>query len=689
MSTKGRSSADYTGEVESPFLHEDLFVRESEEEWEPRVAALAAESPFVGTFKAYEKRPRSAIVPGVYRDSEGEHQVLHAFEGGPIPRSEESIEAEEEDLQKRLFPDSAIEFVDLEEWASVTYFAEPPITLGQARQTNAVLHSSAFDIRMMEVTRLSLMRSVASPSSGSPNYEFKLKSRVYYPRGGRRGQLAGTKVYPVVVIVHGSHFPYTDNTGAVELASHLGYEYLQRNLAKHGIVSMSISVNPVTMLGFSIRAAAEFILANLRLLKQLNTRGGHAIEHRFEDRLDMKSIGLLGQSRGGDAVVDTVVLLRSNANFKVKAACLIAPTDVTGIARSQDRLSLKASDDLRYLVLYGSHDGDTTGFDHLDVPNIPRHSVGTGFRHYDRATCDRTMVFVQGMTHNRFNEKWREERHYGDALHCFTDKPGWCPPPPHSTSPFDTGIRSAADHRQLAIDYVGGLFRLVLNGETSRLGLFNGLIVPVGNHNVSIQWSFGKVLEIENFKNPSQNALGGSATYTTTSRIPFRHTAARQQGIVPHDIDTFALKADTAGGTYRADIPPVYKDFSASGFDLLLLRMTSEFDVTSPATIRSGQLPKFKIRFRFGKPDGSVGSAEVDHRHIDIRGVRAPKRPFFHKICLCSTVLNVTKIVFHTLVIPLNRFRGVNWRDVQAVEFEAGPGTTAPIFVGSLAVARS
>jgi hypothetical protein len=591
------------------------------------------------------------------------------------------------DAQERLFPDSAIEFVDLEEWASVTYF-DDLIALGQPRQTSSILDTSNFAPRgrgILDATRLSLMRPVASPLSGSPNYEFKLKSRVYYPRGSRRRQLAGTKVYPVVVIVHGSHFPFTDNTGNVELANHLGYEYLQRNLAKHGIVSMSISVNAVSMLGYQIRAAAEFILANLRLLEQLNTPGRHATEHRFENRLDLKSIGLVGQSRGGDAVVDAAVLLRSNANFKVKALCSIAPTDLTGIARSEDRLSLKASDKLRYLVLYGSHDADISGFDHLGVdPRVPLHSLGTGFRHYDRATCDRTMVFVQGITHNRFNEKWREERHYGDALHCFVDQPSCSP---YSPGPFDTGIRSAADHRQLAIDYVGGLFRLALNGETSRLGLFHGLIVPVGNHNVSIQWSFGKVLEIENFDNPSQNALGGSITYTTTSRVHFRHTAALPQGIVPHD--TFALKANTAGGIYRADIPSVHKDFSANGFNLLLLRMTSEFDVTSPATIRSGQFPKFKIRFRFGKPDGSEGSAEVDHRHIDTRGVRAPNRPFFHKICFCSTVLNVTKIVFDTLVIPLNRFSGVNWRDVRAVEFQAGTGTTAPIFVGSLAVARS
>ena len=451
------------------------------------------------------------------------------------------------DAQERLFPDSAIEFVDLEEWASVTYF-DDLIALGQPRQTSPILDANNFAPRgrgILDATRLSLMRPVESPLSGSPNYEFKLKSRVYYPRGSRRGQLAGTKVYPVVVIVHGSHFPFTDNTGNVELANHLGYEYLQRKLAKHGIVSMSISVNAVSMLGYQIRVAAEFILANLRLLKQLNTPRGHATQHRFENRLDLKSIGLVGQSRGGDAVVDAVVLLRSNADFKVKAVCSIAPTDVTGIARSQDRLRLEASDKLRYLVLYGSHDGDISGFDHLGVdPNIPLHSLGTGFRHYDRATCDRTMVFIQGITHNRFNEKWREDRHYGDPKHCFVVQPYSPSVPP---GPFDTGIRSAADHRQLAIDYVGGLFRLALNGETSRLGLFNGLIVPVSNHNVSIQWSFGKVLEIENFKDPSKNALGGSATYTTTSRVHFRHAAARPQGIVPHDIDTFALKANTAG----------------------------------------------------------------------------------------------------------------------------------------------
>ncbi|MCI0601359.1 MAG: hypothetical protein L0Y60_17955, partial [Beijerinckiaceae bacterium] len=42
---------DETGRLESPFLDEELFVGDSEEEWEPRVAALVAESPFQSAFE--------------------------------------------------------------------------------------------------------------------------------------------------------------------------------------------------------------------------------------------------------------------------------------------------------------------------------------------------------------------------------------------------------------------------------------------------------------------------------------------------------------------------------------------------------------------------------------------------------------------------------------------------------------
>jgi hypothetical protein len=51
VSTKERSSVDYTGEVVSPVLDEEFFVGEPAEEWGPRAAALAAESPFQSAFE--------------------------------------------------------------------------------------------------------------------------------------------------------------------------------------------------------------------------------------------------------------------------------------------------------------------------------------------------------------------------------------------------------------------------------------------------------------------------------------------------------------------------------------------------------------------------------------------------------------------------------------------------------------
>jgi hypothetical protein len=199
-------------------------------------------------------------------------------------------------------------------------------------------------------------------------------------------------------------------------------------------------------------------------------------------------------------------------------------------------LKLRASHNLTYLVLYGSHDGDVSGV----------RGTGTGFRHYDRATCDRAMIFAKGITHNRFNTIWNNLRHYGDSSHRFVAHPACTTTPPGSACPpFDTDIRSAHDHQQLAKEYIGGLFRLELNDETSRKRLLNGLIVPTGNHSVSIQWSQGKVLEIENFEDSSKNALGGATTYTSTSRVWFAHGPGLPLSAVPHQ--TWALRASTPG----------------------------------------------------------------------------------------------------------------------------------------------
>lgn len=73
-------------DLESPFLSEELFVGESKEEWEPRVAALVTESPFR---QAFGQRPIE------FSEQQEPENTLSLEEEVPIPE-EARIEVEEE-----------------------------------------------------------------------------------------------------------------------------------------------------------------------------------------------------------------------------------------------------------------------------------------------------------------------------------------------------------------------------------------------------------------------------------------------------------------------------------------------------------------------------------------------------------------------------------------------------------------
>jgi hypothetical protein len=79
MSIKERSSTHTSRGFESPFLDQELFVAESEKEWEPCVAALAAESPFRDV--VYEQPLTPDIVPEMPEEgTEPEEESVHEKE---------------------------------------------------------------------------------------------------------------------------------------------------------------------------------------------------------------------------------------------------------------------------------------------------------------------------------------------------------------------------------------------------------------------------------------------------------------------------------------------------------------------------------------------------------------------------------------------------------------------------------
>jgi hypothetical protein len=91
----------------------------------------------------------------------------------------------------------------------------------------------------------------------------------------------------------------------------------------------------------------------------------------------------------------------------------------------------------------------------------------------------------------------------------------------------------------------------------------------------------------------------------------------------------------------------------------------------------------------YGKPGAAApGVAEATHSDIDVSGVRQRQRPFFRQLKTAGCV-NATKIVFQTIAIPLTKFAGVNWNDVRAIEFEAGPLVPTEFYFDTLTLMQS
>jgi monoamine oxidase len=84
-----RSTTDYPGEAESPFLDRNLFAAGVEEEWEPRLAALVAESPFASALE--ERRSRFD------EDQSDEEETPDELEDGEELEAAEVWEDMEED----------------------------------------------------------------------------------------------------------------------------------------------------------------------------------------------------------------------------------------------------------------------------------------------------------------------------------------------------------------------------------------------------------------------------------------------------------------------------------------------------------------------------------------------------------------------------------------------------------------
>jgi hypothetical protein len=546
--------------------------------------------------------------------------------------------------------------------------------------------------------------------------------RVVYPEDpARPGQVAGSDALPVVLIIHGNHAAFDPiylpptttitkiNSAGVpvalplaELASsvtdvpnHAGYGRLQDLLATAGIVSMSVSTNAANFFGSLIDMRTTTAIAALEQLKKLSLDRAS----RYFGRLNLTKLGVMGHSRGGDVAVAVAKRLAGHPDFKVLAACSLSPTDFTGTATDATQLRLNRNDLKFYLAVYGTLDGDVSGLGGADDP------VGTAFRHYDRAACPKAMVQISRCCHNRFNSVWSD------------GTPAVPADPLKKFQGDDSGIvatdlpllRSFDLHQKMEGEYVGGLFRWQLLGDTTVHGLFDGSRTNRVRVPATLQWSFGaRVLELDDLENATTPSLPGvTRTLSVGGRIGFPSVTAPEATLKAGGSATLVpigehvthasqiLRVDATGPTPSSvamtltfpspgtagDGPGNWRDFT-----FLALRLSYTLDITTDAALAASPKPTSALKLT----DNAGRSRRVANATQFSIGV--PSRPDFHLVKTgAASTGNATLFRFETVRVPLVQFSragGVDLARVKELAVEFDPGVKTRVLFDSFQLVK-
>jgi hypothetical protein len=511
-------------------------------------------------------------------------------------------------------------------------------------------------------------------------FQVNLELRIVYPAvPGTPQQVAGTGKLPVVLLNHGNHQSWRPVpvggpvTGISVSRSQDGYAYLQDALAQHGIISVSVDHNFANFTDSHLETRADTIIAALTLLSAENADPAS----RYNGRLDFTNIGLMGHSRGGDAVVRAVQKITASSvlssKYTVEAVCSLAPTDVTGASAVPGRISLGLGDTNFYLVVYGALDADIFGGDLSGV--IADSYGGSGFRHYDRAEVPKAMVFLDNCCHNPFNTVWLADGNDSN----------------------DSRLASAADHQSIAVDYIGDLFRWQLKSEALG-GRFDGRTPNSAGQHAALQWRFGQtVRKIEDFENAGANDLGGARTVTNPGNVPatieqFAKITINGTAVGLHNTshETTVLHLDVTqaapGGTrvLSTDIPAPSQDWST--LDTLIFSLSGWFDPTSIATVAAASLPRLTITLT----DSSGASAAAD---FNVYGATLPSRPVWKRLIIAiphkpAVTLTPVLMRLETIPIPLTAFTGISLSAVAHLALDIVPGNNTHVFVDNISVVK-
>ncbi len=203
---------------------------------------------------------------------------------------------------------------------------------------------------------------------------------------------------PIVFLAHGNHATVHDpadrnredcpggliaGPGWLPIPNHKGYRFLQRQLARLGVIAASLDCNAtncVNLTSANIDARADLLLGAVAHFQGLDT-GGDAI---FGGRIDFTRVGLFGHSRGGEAVVVAGNQANRALGVDIRAVLSLAPTNFFG----------NQPDGYAFMTILPAGDGDVTD------------NGGAGFYDQLRPAPFKSQVYVDFAGHNYFNREW-------------------------------------------------------------------------------------------------------------------------------------------------------------------------------------------------------------------------------------------------------------------------------------------
>jgi hypothetical protein len=258
-----------------------------------------------------------------------------------------------------------------------------------------------------------------------------------------------------------------------------GYEYLGEHLASRGFIFASLDEN---FLNGAMRnendGRAWMLLKHLQAWRGFNDSASSPLR----GKVDMHNIAIMGHSRGGEAVGHAAAFNRLSRypddakvkfdfNFDIKAVVAIAPVD----AQYKPAGQFTPVENLNYLVIHGSHDGDVSSF--------------TGLRQWQRVKFTdgkpwfKSAWYVYRANHGQWNTVW-----------------GSTDAGPRSARFLDLrGLISPEEQRQFGKVVIGAFLEATLHNKREYLPLFR-------DHRVAGAW-LPKTMYITRFQESGYTTL--------------------------------------------------------------------------------------------------------------------------------------------------------------------------------------